>query len=311
MPPETTKNDDTDEVSGTSIASENIELLSRAKIRSDVAKRVRSDNDTDIIYCDIDQNIKEIRAILTTNKEIHLRCMESSEKSSYSTFVRYAFDLVETYTIDSKSQFVTYPDKLVKVFDMTPLSKLPAGIDDIFVPNRKPFGKLIDFEALFEKSLILHDDVLGPFLEILKEHLLSSVQVCLGEIETWLMESGSHINYLESTFGVKLEFPGENEILTNYCSCPEGTHPDSLLCCGCGKSFNTHGGSDHRCSTGYGHCFKCKKFNLLKSCSLPGTLEMKFDISKLHERKRLEKVLELMEMGEDEDTSNDKISEFI
>jgi hypothetical protein len=77
---------------------------------------------------------------------------------------------------------------------MTPLSKLPAGIDDIFVPNRKPIGKFIDFEALFEKSLILHDDVLGPFLEILKEHLLSSVQVCLGEIETWLMESGSHIN---------------------------------------------------------------------------------------------------------------------
>jgi len=119
------------------------------------------------------------------------------------------------------------------------------------------------------------------------------------------MESGSHINYLESTFGVKLEFPRENEILTNYCSCPEGTHPDSLLCCGCGKSFNTHG-SDHRCITGYGHCFKCKKFNLLKSCSLPGTLEMKFDISKLHERKRLEKVLELMEIGEDEDTSNEK-----
>jgi len=95
----------------------------------------------------------------------------------------------------------------------------------------KPYSK---------KSLILHDNVLGPFLEILKEHLLSSVQVCLGEIETWLMESGSHINYLESTFGVKLEFPGENEILMKSCSCPEGTHPDSLLCCGCGKSFNTH-----------------------------------------------------------------------
>jgi hypothetical protein len=33
---------------------------------------------------------------------------------------------------------------------------------------------------------------------------------------------------------------------------------------------------------------------------------MKFDISKLHERKRLEKVLELMEIGEDEGTSNEK-----
>lgn len=95
LPPKTTRqllatmNDDTDEVSGTTIVSEHIEsdiiLLSRAKIRSDVAKRVRSDNDADIICCDL---IKISRsAILTTNAEILHRCMQSNKQGLYSTYV--------------------------------------------------------------------------------------------------------------------------------------------------------------------------------------------------------------------------------
>ena len=128
--------------------------MSRAKIRSDVAKRVRSDNDTDIIYCDIDQNIKEIRAILATNAEILNRCMKSRKQSSFSTFVRYSFAVVESFTIVSKTQFVTYPEKLEKEFDMAVLSNLPAGIDSIFLPPKEAYTNFINYEALFEKSLI-------------------------------------------------------------------------------------------------------------------------------------------------------------
>ena len=51
-----------------------------------------------------------------------------------------------------------------------------------------------------------------------------------------------------------------------------------------------------------------QEIHLLKewNSTLPGSLELKFNIAKLHDRMKLDKVLELMEMVEDEDTSNEK-----
>ena len=263
----------------------------------------------------VKQNIKEIRAILAMNAEILNQCMKLRKQNSFSTFVRYSFAVVESFTIVSKTQFVTYPEKLEKEFDMAVLSNLPAGIDSIFLPPKEAYTNFINYEALFEKSLILHDDVLGPFLEQFKVHLVSSVQVCLREIETWLMEPGSNIQYIESKFGVKLELPEENEILTKSCTCPAGTHSGSLVCVQCKKELRNHIDSSSttlkkKCySCPYLHdVFQCSKFNLLKewNSTLPGSLELKFNIAKLHDRKKLDKVLELMEMVEDEDTSNEK-----
>jgi hypothetical protein len=129
------------------------------------------------------------------------------------------------------------------------------------------------------------------------------------------MEPGSNIQYIESKFGVKLELPEENEILTKSCSCPAGTHSGSLVCVQCKKELRNHIDSSSttlkkKCySCPYLHdVFQCSKFNLLKewNSTLPGSLELKFNIAKLHDRKKLDKVLELMEMVEDEDTSNEK-----
>ena len=211
------------------------------------------------------------------------------------------FDLVEARTNVSAVQFVTYPKRSERSFDMTPLAELPASIANILVPQKKSFAKFIDYEALFEKSLILHDEVLGPFLEQLKDHLVSSVQVCLGRIETWLMEKESNINYLESKFDVNIEFPEENEPLgSRVCSCPTGTHPDSLGCLRCGKQKCDHfGPGKMHCSKTLNYKrFMCKKFNLLKklTTALPGTIDLDFYVSKENDRRRLEKVLELMEI---------------
>ena len=65
---------------------------------------------------------------------------------------------------------------------------------------------------------MLHDDILEPFLCKLKQHL-ESIQVCLGEIESWLLEPKANIQFLEETFGKKLERVqlGRDQVLTTYC----------------------------------------------------------------------------------------------
>ena len=275
-------------------------LLSR--VRGEVANDLRPSSGA-VICNDVEQNIREIRAIIITNAEIFDRCMGSRKQDSYTTFVRSSFDLVEARTIDSTIRFVAYPERSEKSFDMTLLEELPPGIADIFMLQKKSFANFIDYEKLFEKSLILHDEVLGAYLGQLKDHLVSSVQVCLGRIETWLMESESNINYLESKFDAKMEFPAENESLVSECSCPEGTHPGSLRCLYCGRKKCDHfGHSKTLCveskKIATKRRFKCKSFNLLKTwaTTLPGTIDLKFDISEQNDRRRLEKILELMEI---------------
>ena len=49
-------------------------------------------------------------------------------------------------------------------------------------------------------AVVLHDDVLEQFLVKLKQHL-ESIQVCLGKIESWLLEPKSNIKFLGETFG--------------------------------------------------------------------------------------------------------------
>jgi len=164
----------------------------------------------DVDDCDVERNIREVHAILLTNGEIFDRCMRHVKESGagWSKFARYSFDTAETHTVDSTTSFVTYPEESEKAFDTRPLMELPAGLNEFFLFKRKaaPYAMFVDYDLFFENSLILHDDVLGPFLVRLKDHLMS-VQVCLGSIEAWLMEPMKNINYLEDIFGVTLDIP--------------------------------------------------------------------------------------------------------
>lgn len=132
------------------------------------------------------------------------------ESLSYcSKFTRYSFHGVETYTVNSTTSFATFLERSEYTFNTMSLMKLPAGLNDIFIFRYKaaPFTMFVDFELFFENSLILHESVLGPFLVKLKDHLMT-IHVCLGRIETWLMEPMKNINHLEAVFGVKIELPG-------------------------------------------------------------------------------------------------------
>ena len=128
----------------------------------------------------------EIRAILSTGTEIFERCMKSNI-SDNKTFTRWCIlESVETYVVvvsKMARHFVGYPERQTKAFDTTPLLKLPTGLDEIFVVKhqKEPYTEFIDYGSFFNKSLILYEDVLGPFLAKLKVHLiLVSIQVYFG-----------------------------------------------------------------------------------------------------------------------------------
>ena len=109
--------------------------------------------------------------------------------------------------------------KARKMFGVKPLTELPANLRNVFVVQYKaePLNTFmlslgfIDFDAFFQSALVLHEDVLEPFLAKLKHHI-KSIHVCLGEIESWLLEPKSNIEFLEETFELELELLGNGDL---------------------------------------------------------------------------------------------------
>jgi hypothetical protein len=107
---------------------------------------------------------------------------------------------------------------------------------------------------------MLHDDVLEPFLAMFKQHL-ESIQVCLGEIESWLLEHKSNIQFLEETFGKKLDILTDEDLLN------EGYALDDEFECEC---------------------------QVLKTYNVSGRFETTFTITKASDQKKLKNFLVFM-----------------
>ena len=260
---------------------------------------------------DIDHNIREIRAILKMNAEILNRCMKFSTggRESATKFKRIAYEVVKTRAWNNGTQVITHPKRTHKWFNTDPLSKLPEGLDDIIV-SRNMTGNLssfIDFETFFKRALLLHETVLKQFLPKLKEHLMS-IQVCLGEIDAWVIqEPQKNISFIEETFEKKMEIPDDNVTLGRHkCSCE--THDSNEVCLGCDQKYCDHYDSHHRCHErdydDYTYAsydlensyFQCEYYQLLKQCNSDGTFKTTFDITNEEGQAKLKKFLELMAM---------------
>lgn len=165
------------------------------------------------INCNIEHVFREIRALLQINSEIFTRCMLSVD-AGYSgesaTFNRVGYDVVrvrQNPTNATLTEFVTNQEHSQQTFSMELLSELPSHLSNIFVAQHQapPFQVFFDYSAFFETAItMLRDDVLEPFLVKLKRHL-ESIQVCLGEIESWLREPKDNIQFLQRIFGTDLE----------------------------------------------------------------------------------------------------------
>lgn len=254
---------------------------------------------------DVEHNIRTIKAILAINKEIWERCEGSMEEGNgtNTTFVRIGFTSVKTQHNNQNNniQFIAVATKAEKSFRTVPIASLPSQLSEIFQPTFESGSKFVKFEAYFKKSLILNDEVLGPFLAMLKDHL-ESVQVCLGKIDAWLMATSSSAEFLESTFGTKLNIPDETAFN------PKPPSPYDV-CMNCGHTLSNHhikpyGSSfnvskplsDYECPDYSGQTFRNKSSDppsqVLKTFSMSGKVELTFDVAIESEQTKLKKFLE-------------------
>jgi len=179
--------------------------LRRQKQRQKICKTLLT-NSKSARHVDVDHLVQLVEALIEMNKEIWDRCLSSrvvliSHDERDVTMKRIEYSLV---TVDSSGK-ISVTSKLntkdFGAFDLIPKKLLQinpcCNDDDTTATDRKtPFP---DYTAYFEKALLLHDDVLGPFLKVFKRHL-EKIQVYLGKIETWLMEPEQFHQYLKDIF---------------------------------------------------------------------------------------------------------------
>jgi len=260
---------------------------------------------------DIEQNVREIRALLNINAEIFGRVIDSA--SNYGsgesvTLTRHGFDVVKVRQSGESTEFITEPACSEDTFPINALLHLPNNLNGVLVVQYQaaPFNNFIDYNAFFRSALMLHDDILEPFLVKLKDHV-ESIHVLLGEMESWLLESQRKIEFIETTFDTKLETPSPDHLLVeevSVCNCPSD-HYGLTTCLFCGEYFQSHtrdATSGHRlcCQFNYpGHRFICKKrvprIQILKKYDDAGKFEKTFQIATESDQAKLRKFLEYMD----------------
>ena len=280
------------------------------------------------VQTDIFQNVREIRAILKTNAEIFNRCMPSAVISrdakrrsaglghrGTTTLARIEINEVHTqYRGDDKTVFVVYPKQSQHSFQTSILSNIPSELECIVPPTtmyrEEPHSGFIHHEAYFQSCLVLHDDILAPFLVHLKDYLMS-VQICLGKIDEWIMEPNETLQFLKSTFPsldvAKLGEWHPSKTATMFlCHCPVGRHNAEDSCLKCKHPFRKHNvrmspefDGDATCSymcphrQEYFHCNEVAAV-VLQECSSCGRHETKFSLLNESERNKLQKFLDFI-----------------
>ncbi len=295
-----------------------------SKAREELGELLTPDKKSAAVNFDIEQNIREIRAILKMNAEILNRCKKFISAPSGHSFVAALLTKARSYGTHTTTfsrirfaevqvrkmrnvgtQFITRPIRDKQSFDTKPLSKLPKELDDIVVKHNMTEEKLknfIDFEKFFNKSLILHDSVLSSFLPKLKEHLMT-IQVCLGRIDSWVIQEPQvAIGFLDATFGKEIDIPDDNAVLgPHQCKCK--SHPAYQLCLKCGKtliSHTVHGGKmlcNIESVGGEDQFFTCEVYQVLNQVKVKGKHETSFDITNVNEQMRLKKFLEFISIS--------------
>ena len=124
-------------------------------------------------FTDLDIAIKTVRAIIVTNEEIWNRCKEyfiykgnngNGSEDEESNFTMMRFDEVKVVYDENydHTNIVVVAKEVTKYFSLEPLKVLPKCLG-IFEPAKDETGH-VDFRMYFRRSLILHEEVLLPFL---------------------------------------------------------------------------------------------------------------------------------------------------
>jgi hypothetical protein len=284
-----------------------------AHIREEAKKRLEIKRKNNIIY-DIEQNVREIRALLSINAEIFGRVMDSASyyrRGQSATLTRYGYDVVKVRQRGASTEFITEAACSEEKFSINSLLQLPASLNNVLVVQYQaaPFSNFIDYNAFFRSALMLHDDILEPFLVKLKDHV-ESIHVLLGEMESWLLESQRRMEFIESTFDTKLGTPSPDDLdvcEVSDCDCPF-SHSYYDVCLRCDQKVSVHSRdatSGNYLCTHYsydGQRFMCRKDDvvfpkqhILKTYTEAGKFEKTFQIATESDQAKLMKFLDYMD----------------
>jgi hypothetical protein len=276
---------------------------------------------------DLDHLVRTTRAILAMNNEIWMRCKQArqTEKTLTQTFMegaifqRIAFQTIEITSSNSQPGtlgFMTTAELKHNDFGLSP--PIPQELTDIISLKREgPNSIFPDYDLFFGRSLLLHEDVLMPFLLRLKIHL-EWIQVFLGQIDAWLMEPVLYVEFIKEVFDKELIIPTKKE---GAAPCMKGCtmkHPAPSSCLVCGEPFSSHRQPSQNYSSNFGGqrsqndqghlcaeemyvarkhgsfmCFS-QEPQLLKTCVASGKHTDSFDIAMETDRKRLKMFLEFV-----------------
>ena len=186
------------------------------------------------------------------------------------------------------------------MFGVKPLTELPANLRNVFVVQYKaePLNTFmlslgfIDYDAFFQSALMLHEDVLEPFLAKLKHHI-ESIHVCLGEIESWLLEPKSNIEFLEETFELELDLLGNGDLENDSDERVPMIHVGHAII----DMTLTHLSTISAVATALKLViclFERKKCHVLKVYNDSGKHERKFAITSQSDRHKMKKFLEFL-----------------
>jgi hypothetical protein len=266
-----------------------------AKTREDVIKELSSEGESH--FSDRDIAIKTIQALIATNDEIFNRCKvhmkipnEYKGRKSLSkiapTFVKNDYNVVKIWNMLGMTQIAVFKEVAERSFSVRFMIELPERLEifKVHTVHTKELGwsDIIDFNFILRSSLLLHDDILLPYLDKLRNHL-EHIQLCLGEIDTWLMSPKNNATFLENAFGLDLNAIKITTSQSTWCRC--GDHQYYEVCGNCGYSFVYHSpnyDSSRKCPRprGGSTLFCCKKdFRILAEYNLNEKHEASFDVN--------------------------------
>jgi hypothetical protein len=272
----------------------------RSKINKQLEHSITSSNRMH----DLDLAVKTARAIISSNKEIWQRCVESicGPNDNKLVFKRASYTKVEVKTAGPSYyaslrtlSFLAFPEFTQKDFGMP--KALPEQLSNIIAPTLDEKGIFADYEKYLETLILLNEDTQLACLCILKKHL-EDIQIFLGEIDGWLMAGSFCVDFIVNTFEIDrsaIKPPEASRCQGDNC----GADHRRLVCWNCGQTSNCKETKySARCLSNsqspYSHSYLHPAHVTLKTCSTEGDHNHTFDITQEAHQDKLKKFLEFV-----------------
>ena len=180
----------------------------------DLDELIKNRNEDDLNFDELIKNDKALDTVIAGVRSLvkkNDRLIVSCEKHRWESEGGFTFNRIEInhVKVDSSEESAnlsrialkTTPRRKTKDFGLP--ADIPAALADIIVV--KPGnGGLPDYGRFLERALLLNNDVLKPFLQILQTHL-EGITAFYEEVAAWILEPDADRAFLEKTFQVEFD----------------------------------------------------------------------------------------------------------